>query len=262
VNGTEDDVLISEGSEIRVLRLNRPGNRNAVDGELHEALLSAMLSISHESEVRVVVLTGVGDAFSAGGDFGLIEQMQEDPVLRKTTLRTSRSLFWAVMSLDVPVVAAVNGPAVGAGATLALLSDIVIMDESAYLAEPRIGIGLVPGDGAAILWPLLAGVPAARAYLLTGERLPAQEAFRLGLIHKVAQSGSSLGETMVLAERLASLSAHSVRATKRTLNRQLEAAARDGLDLDLQAEEESFDTPHLRELVRKLAARPKNLQGG
>ncbi len=255
MSGSDGDALLAQGSPIRVLTFNRPDRRNAVDGELHEALLSTLLSIPDDPDVRVVVLTGAGDAFSAGGDFELIEQMQRDTGLRRATLETSRLLFWAMMALDVPVVAAVNGPAVGAGATLALLSDIVVMDESAYLAEPRVGIGLVPGDGGAILWGLLAGVPAARAYLLTGEQMPAHEAWRLGLVHMVTRSNSALDEALVLAERLARLSAHSVLATKRALNRQLEAMAREGLELDLEAESESFDTPHLKALVRKVAAR-------
>lgn len=257
MSGTEYGALLTEGSTVRVLTLNRPDRRNAVDGDLHEALVSAMLSIAEDSDVRVVVLTGAGEAFSAGGDFGLIQQIQRDTEKRKSTLETSRMLFWAMLALEVPVIAAVNGPAVGAGATLALLSDIVVMDEGAYLAEPRVEIGLVPGDGAAILWPLLAGVPAARAYLFTGDKMPAKAAFRLGLIHMIAESNSSLDEAMILAERLALLSPHSVRTTKRALNRQLVAMAREGLDLDLEAESESFDTPHIRALVRKLAE-PKN----
>ena len=93
-------------------------------------MLSAVRLVAAEPEVRAVVVTGAGDAFSAGGDFGLIEQMQEDPGLRKAALNRSRSLFWSFVALEVPVIAAVNGPAVGAGATLALLSDIVLMAEA------------------------------------------------------------------------------------------------------------------------------------
>ena len=146
---------------IRTLTLNRPANRNALDGPLHAAMLSAVRTVADEPEVRAVVLTGSGDAFSAGGDFGLIAQMQEDAELRRATLKRGRTLFWSLLALEVPVIAAVNGAAVGAGATLALLCDIVLMAEQAYLAEPRVTVGLVPGDGGAIVWPLLAGVPAA-----------------------------------------------------------------------------------------------------
>jgi enoyl-CoA hydratase/carnithine racemase len=252
---TDDVILRSEGSRVRVLTLNRPASRNALDGPLHAEMLSAVRLVAADPEVRAVVLTGAGDAFSAGGDFGLIEQMQEDPGLRKAVLNRSRSLFWSMVALEVPVIAAVNGPAVGAGANLALLCDIVLMADGAYLAEPRVSIGLVPGDGSAILWPLLAGVPAARAYLLTGDRMPAAEAYRLGLVHRVLEPGALLAETMTLAERLARLSPHSVRATKRALNAHVESAALAGFEFALDAESQSFDTPELRATVQRHSGR-------
>ena len=247
-----DGILRSDGGcPVRVLTLNRPASRNALDGPLHAAMLSAVRALAAEPEVRAVVLTGAGDAFSAGGDFGLIQQMQEDADLREATLNRGRTLFWSLVALDIPVIAAVNGPAVGAGATLALLCDIVLMAEQAYLAEPRVSIGLVPGDGSAILWPLLAGVPAARAYLLTGDRMPAAEAHRLGLVHRVVEPEALLAEAMTLADRLARLSPHSVRATKRTLNFQVESAALAGFEFALDAESQSFDTPELRATVQR-----------
>jgi enoyl-CoA hydratase len=263
--GDSGNVLLSEGTAVRVLTLNRPESRNALDGILHVALLSAIRAVASEPEVRAVVIAGTGDAFSAGGDFGLIQRMQEDPALRRATLDTSRSLFWALLELDVPVIAAVNGPAVGAGATLALLCDIVLMADDAYLAEPRAKIGLVPGDGGAIAWPILAGLPAARAYLLTGDRMPALEAHRLGLIHRVVPRHELHAESMALAKRLSELSSHSVRATKRALNLQLVAAANAALELTLSAEEESFDTPEVHALVQAQAqaqAQAERRKGG
>ncbi len=251
----DDPILRSEGSRVRILTLNRPANRNALDGPLHAAMLSAVRSVADEPEVRALVVTGAGDAFSAGGDFGLIEQMQTNPKLRQATLNKSRALFWSLVSLDIPVIAAENGPAVGAGATLALLSDIVLMAEQAYLAEPRVSIGLVPGDGSAILWPLLAGVPAARAYLLTGDRMPAAEAHRLGLVHRVVERHALLDEAMALADRLAGLSPHAVAATKRALTLQVESAALAGFEFAIDAESQSFDTPELRATVKQHAQR-------
>src|ERR1700735_2897701 len=249
--GTDDIVLRSEGTRIRTLTLNRAATRNALDRELHAALLSAVRSVATDPEVRAVIVTGSGTAFSAGGDFDLIEEMQENTDLRQATLRRSRSLFWSLVSLEIPVIAAVNGPAVGAGATLALLSDIVLMAEQAYLAEPRVSIGLVPGDGSAILWPLLAGIPAARAYLFTGDRMPAAEAHRLGLVHRVIERDALLDEAMELADRLAGLSPHAVRATKRALTLQVEASALAGFELAIDAESQSFDTPELRATVKR-----------
>jgi len=259
--GTDDIVLRSEGTRVRTLTLNRSATRNALDGALQAALLSAVREVATDSEVRAVVITGTGTAFSAGGDFDLIKEMQENAELRQATLGRSRSLFWSLVALEVPVIAAVNGPAVGAGATLALLSDIVLMAEDAYLAEPRVSIGLVPGDGGAILWSLLAGVPAARAYLFTGDRLPAEEAHRLGLIHRVVEGDSLLEEATQLAERLARLSPHSVRATKHALNLRLESAALAGFELALEAESQSFDTPELRARVQQHSGRAKSPDG-
>jgi len=253
-------VLRSEGSPVRILTLNRPANRNALDGDLHAAVLSAVRSIASEPEIRAVVVTGAGDTFSAGGDFELIKHMQEDVELRRLTLDRSRSLFKCLLDLDVPVIAAVNGPAVGAGATLALLCDIVLMADDTYLAEPRVSIGLVPGDGGAILWPMLAGMPAARAYLLTGDRMSAQEAHRLGLIHRLLPADSVVTEAVSLAERLAELPPYSVRATKQALNHHVHAMASAAFDFALNAEEQSFDTPELRTLVQKRSDRSQSVK--
>ena len=249
----------SEGSTVRVLTLDRPASRNALNRELHASVLLAIQSVAMEPDVRAIVVTGSGDAFSAGGDFELMKQMQEDVDLRRETLDRGRSLFQAVVKLEIPIVAAVNGPAVGAGATLALLCDVVLMAEDAYLAEPRVKLGLVAGDGGVTLWPVLAGVPAARAYLLTGDRVSAQEAHRLGLIHQVYPSNLVLSEAVSLAERLADMPQHAMRATKRALNRQLEASASLAFEYALEAEIEGFDTPELMAFVRgsQSAGRPR-----
>ena len=122
-------------------------------------MLSAVRLVAAEPDVRAVVLTGAGEAFSAGGDFGLIRTDAGGPRPATAVLKRSRSLFWSLVALEVPVIAAVNGPAVGAGATLALLCDIVLMAEGAYLAEPRVSIGLVPGDGSAIRVAAAGGHP-------------------------------------------------------------------------------------------------------
>jgi enoyl-CoA hydratase len=142
-------------------------------------------------------------------------------------------------SIRIPVVAAVNGAAVGAGCTLALLCDIVIMEQNAFLADPRVPFGLAPGDGGAVLWPLLAGLGAAKAYLLTGDRVSAAEAWRLGLAHQVVEA-DSLAVALTLAQRIASQPAFAVQETKRMLDMHLRAQ-RQVFDHALEAEERSFD---------------------
>ena len=243
-----------EGSTVRIITLDRPASRNALDGQLLKSVLSAVRHLSANSEVRALVLTGAGSAFSAGGDLRLIRQMQEDEALRRAVLDDSRSLFRVMLDLDIPVVAAVNGPAVGAGCTLALMCDVVLIAEDTYLADPHVGVGLVPGDGGAVLWPLLAGLPAARAYLLTGDRIPAGEAYRIGLVHRTVPRERVVSDAIQFAERLASLPVYAVKATKRALNLHVAAAAAAVFEYAHAAEERSFDTVEHRAATDGTAA--------
>jgi enoyl-CoA hydratase len=239
--------MVEDRGPVRILTLNRPDKLNAISGELHEGLLAELQELRSSPSVRVAVLTGSGRAFSAGADMELIKRMQDDHSVRDATMATARQLFEEFTSLSVPVVAAVNGAAVGAGCTLALLCDVVIMEEASFLADPRVTVGLVPGDGGSILWPLLAGLGAAKAYLLTGDRISATEAWRLGLIHQVVDS-DSLGAAMVVAERIASRPALAVRETKRALDLHLRASPAI-FDYALEAESRCFDDAEHRRSI-------------
>jgi len=246
-------VVSGVGTALWTLTLNRPDRRNAIDEAMQEAVLSAVRSATDDPAVRAILLTGAGPSFSAGGDFGLIRRMQDDPEVRRSVLDQSRSLFGSLRDLHVPIVAAVNGPAIGAGCTLALLCDIVIMAEGASLGDPRVAFGLAPGDGAAVLWPLLGGLPAARSYLLTGDQLSAEEAYRIGLVSRIAAPADLLEAATAVASRLASLPPAAVQATKRALNRYLASAETPVFELALAAEGASFDTVEHREAIKRLA---------
>ncbi|HMG45673.1 MAG TPA: enoyl-CoA hydratase/isomerase family protein [Acidimicrobiales bacterium] len=245
----------TDGGAVRILTLDRPATLNAVDEDLHAALLAALRAVAADEEVRAVVLTGSGRAFSAGGDLDLIRAMGDDVGLRRDVLGQGRDIFHLLTTLSVPVVAAINGPAVGAGCTLALLCDIVVMAEDTHLADPHVALGLVPGDGGAVLWPLVAGLAAARAYLLTGDRLPAQEAHRLGLVHRIVPRPDVLAVAIALAERIAALPAFAVRETKRCLDAYVAAAARVVFERALAGEDRSFDTDEHRAAVEALGRR-------
>jgi enoyl-CoA hydratase len=251
---TEESALRVEGSDVRVITLNRPDHRNALDGDLHVALVGEIRAIQQSPEVRAVVLTGAGAAFSAGGDLELIGAMQADLGARRASLDTGRQLFRAMTELEVPVIAAVNGPAVGAGCTLALLADVVFIAEDTYLCDPHVGIGLVPGDGGAVIWPLLAGLSAARAYLLTGDRVPAAEAYRLGLVHRTVPPDQLKATAVAYARRVADLPAFAVQHTKRILNLHVAAAASTVLEAGLNAEERSFDSQEHHQALASLRA--------
>jgi enoyl-CoA hydratase len=244
------------GDTVRTIALCRPDTLNALDDVLHSALADAFEAIAADPGVRAVILTGSGSAFSAGGDRAHIRAMQVDREQRNRTLDVARQVFQQFVTLDIPVIAAVNGPAVGAGCTLALLCDVVIMAEDSYLVDPHVSIGLVPGDGGTVLWPLLGGLPAARAYLLTGDRVSAVEAHRLGLVHQVVSGDALLEEARGFADKIATRPAFAVRETKRALNLHLGKAAEISFDAAIEAEARSFDSPEHRDLTSRWSGRP------
>jgi enoyl-CoA hydratase len=241
-----------------VVTLNRPDTLNATDAELHRAVTEVWDTLARDADARAVVLTGAGKAFSAGGDFGLLQNMVDDLDVRAATLEEGKTLVRSMLALEIPIVAAVNGPAVGLGCSLASLCDLVLMAEDAYFADPHVVLGLVAGDGGAISWPFLTGLLRAKEHILLGTRIGAQAAVDAGLATRV--SSDPLDEATELAHRLAKLPPQSVVETKRILNAGLRAAVAQLLDDAIAAESRSFDTPELRANLVRL--RPGERRGG
>jgi enoyl-CoA hydratase len=146
-------------------------------------------------------------------------------------------------SIQVPIIAAVNGPAVGLGCSLAGLSDIVLVEEQAYFSDPHVALGLVAGDGGAMTWPLLTSLLRAKEYILLGDRLSAEDAVRIGIANRVVPTGTGVEEALALAQRVAKLPPQSVRETKRLLNAALHSAIGNLLDPAIATETQSFDEP-------------------
>jgi enoyl-CoA hydratase len=238
-----DAVLIDgRGTSVWTVTLNNPASRNAVDEVLQPALLACVVEAASDQDIRAMVITGSGSVFSAGGDFGLIHRMQSDGALRHRTFELSRDLYSALINLEIPVVGAVNGSAIGAGCTLALLCDVVVMSKSATLGDPRIKLNLVSGDGGAILWPIMAGLPAARLHLMLGDVMDAEEAYRIGMVSRVVEPDALLAEARSLAQQLARIPRSAMRETKRILNASISSADSEPFERALHAEEEAFDT--------------------
>jgi len=228
---------------VRVVTLDRPDTLNAFSEDLHAQLVALWAAVEEDEGCRAVVLTGAGRAFSAGGSYEDFEHRRVDLAARRRSLRLARRLADQMIDLPVPVVAAVNGPAVGLGCTVTTLCDIVFMAEDAFLADPHVSVALVAGDGGAVTWPALTSLLVAKQYLLTGDRIPAAEAVRLGLANFVVPAGAVVAEATAFAHRLAAQPAQAVQETKALLNQHLRANAVRALGYGLAAESQSHDLP-------------------
>ena len=246
-----DVVDVRADGPLRIVTLNRPDRLNAFNDELHSGVARLWGELNRDPDVRAVVLTGSGTAFSAGGDFDYIKALSEDPVLRAKTLADGREIVLGMARCRIPVVAAVNGPAVGLGCSLVSLSDVAYIAEDAFLSDPHVQVGLVAADGGPLTWPLHTSLMFAKEYALTGARITATRAVEMGLANHVAVD--PLAEAIACARRMADLPRQAVESTKRLLNIHLERAVLAVLDYANTAEDMSLQTDDLRDNIARLS---------
>lgn len=250
-------LVVSAVGSVRLLELDRPEQLNSTSEDLHTALALVWDLVEADTEARAVVLTGRGRAFSAGGNFEVMTRVQTDAEFRARNVAEARRIITGMARCPVPVVAAVNGPAVGLGCTLALLSDLVVMAEESYIADPHVQVGLVAGDGGALVLPLLVGLCKAKEMLFLGDRVGADEAVRLGMANRVVPREKVVDEALELAARLAELPAQALRDTKRLVNLHLERAIAGGMEAGLAAERESMHSAEHIAIVDGIRARKR-----
>ena len=204
---------------VSTLTLNRPERLNALNGALGQALLDALNRVAEDAAIRAVVLTGAGRGFCAGGDIDVLRKAREREDLSEveTLLKTGKQIVLAIAAMPKPVIAAVNGPAAGAGANLALACTTRIASEQANFTQSFAKIGLFPDFGGTYFLPRLVGAAVAMQLMLTAETLTAAEALRIGLVSRVVSPNRLEEETAQLAGRLAAAPPIVARGVKQTL---------------------------------------------
>jgi enoyl-CoA hydratase len=230
---------------VLLLTLDRPPV-NATDTRLHWELTQVWRTVDEDPAVRVVLVTGAGKAFSAGGDVSLLEAMAGNADAVARSLREAADIVYNMINLDKPIVSAINGVAVGAGLAVALMADISIMSETARITDGHLRLGVGAGDHAAIVWPLLCGMAKAKYYLMTAEFIDGKEAERIGLVSLCAPPDQLMDKAWQVADRLAAGPQSALRLTKRALNNWLRMAG-PIFDSSLAYEMLNFLEPDVRE---------------
>ncbi|MFZ8897396.1 MAG: enoyl-CoA hydratase/isomerase family protein [Alphaproteobacteria bacterium] len=210
----------------RILRItfNRPERLNAVDAKGHQELCDIWRDIDRDNSVNAVLLRGIGRAFSAGGDFDMIDNIIADSKYRWRALKEARDLVYNIINCSKPIVSAIHGPAVGAGLVAGVLSDVSIAAKDARIIDGHTRLGVAAGDVAAIIWPLLCGMAKAKYHLLLCEPMTGEEAERMGLVSLSVEAEELQDKAMEVAERLAKGAPAAIRLTKYSLNNWLRMA--------------------------------------
>jgi enoyl-CoA hydratase len=246
--GYEHLLIERRGAVLRVA-LNAPGRLNAIGGAMQDELLRLFEDLRRDRATAVVVLTGEGRAFSAGGDLAHSLDLVGDTALIKEEFDLARRFVHTLLEVEQPMICRLHGDAIGLGATLALFCDLVVAADTARIGDPHVRVGLVAGDGGAVIWPLLVGYARARQFLLGGELIGAREAQAMGLIALCVPPEALDAAVDEWAERWANGARHAIQWTKATINLGLKAQAAQVLDAGLAYEMASLQSKDHLEAV-------------
>ncbi len=250
---------------VAVLTINRPDRMNAIGGMMHEGIEEALVLFNRDERVRAIVITGAGErAFCAGADVKDMASRADSGEVRSLghILRNAKWLIQNFLNVEAPIVAAINGDAVGLGATIALMCDITIMADTARIGDTHVKVGLVAGDGGALMWPYLIGMNRAKELLMTGRLVKADEAARIGLVNRVVPKAKLMEESMAMARELAGGAPLAVRWTKMSLNQHIWQQVINTHHFALGVESLSMASEDLKEGARAFAEkRPPQWKG-
>ena len=215
---------------------NQPDKLNSFSGRSHEELSHVFPDIADDTESDIIVLTGAGRAFSAGGNVPDMQHLIDNPTEFYKGIREGKRVVYGILDCDKPIIAKVNGDAIGLGATVALFCDVVFATETARFADPHNNVGLIAGDGGQVIWPHLIGYGRAKHYLFTGEKIDGKKAAEIGLIHAALPAEQLDAAVDAYADKLAAMPIQSLRWTKATVNIPLKQVAHSLMDTGMAYE--------------------------
>lgn len=243
-------ILLSRRGRVLTLTLNAPETLNATDAVLHEELSRVFVDAAADPDSDIIVLTGAGRAFSAGGDVDAMQLSIDNPELFETVVFEAKRIIFSLLDCEKPVIAKVNGHAMGLGATIALFCDIIYAADHARIGDPHVSVGFVAGDGGSVIWPQLIGFARAKEYLFTGKAMTATRAAEIGLINYAVPAAELDAAVDAFADELAAGATKAIRWTKATVNIPLQQLAHSMMDTGLAYESLSNVTSEHRALVR------------
>lgn len=239
-----------------------PGPVNGVDERLHEELARVFTDLQHDADSDLIVLTGKGRAFCAGGDFDWFREQIADPRRFRAIGWDAKRIVTSLLDIEKPVICRMNGAAAGLGATLALLCDVIVADERAVIGDPHVKVGLVAGDGGAVIWPQLIGFARAKELLLTGDLLTAARAAEIGLINHAVPGEQLDAKVAEVAAKILGNPRWAVRWTKTVANIPLKALVAQMIDASVGYEMMSNAAADRAEAVAAfIEKRPAKLSG-
>jgi enoyl-CoA hydratase len=250
-------IALERRGRLLVLTFNRPDALNAFNLALHDELVEAIGFVSNDTGSDVILITGSGRSFSAGGDFDHMENNARKPELFDHEARQAKRIVFGLLDIEKPVICRMNGHAVGLGATIALLCDVIFAADTAKIGDPHVGIGLVAGDGGAIVWAARIGMTRAKEYLLSGELLTAQKAADIGLINHSLPADLLDAAVDGFCDKLLSGATLAIRYTKLLTNLELKRIATAVMDAGIAYESLAVRSADHREGIAALREKRK-----
>lgn len=251
---------VEKADNVATVTLNRPAALNAVNPQMHRELERIWLDLAEDPEVNAILLTGAGKAFCAGGDVkGMAARAEGDGEPRRFRLNPAggKRLIQNLLEVEQPIIGAINGDAVGLGATIALFCDVIVASEQARFGDPHVRVGIVAGDGGAVIWPLLIGPARAKEFLMRGHLITGAEAARIGLVNYAVPPEQVLPKAREIARELADGPPWAIRWSKLSVNKWLKDQVNLILDASLAYEMLTFTTEDHKEAARAFVEKRK-----